>query len=386
MRKLIVLILFSFCLVTSQAQVYFTSGVDSLLREEFNSGRWKNVMNITDSIHKIDLGYHEAFEMAADAAYFLNKPFKQYNYLQHALQNFPTDSSILLKLANCYWATNQYSHANKLQVKLLKQGLLNETNKANTNLIHVDLGSKMSSNTSLYNNLNFIFIGSAFPIKSILTYHGITCLSQKSFYGSMIQLQYYSNTSIALKKAWKVNGMLHLADYNLTNYPSDLSGDEILSGKPYAIGLGISKLYKSFLLGVDIIKSNLNYKNQLQIISGISYYPFNNTKFILQVNANYLTEKSYLITSYQISYAPNKKMKIISNYLQANARNFTEQSAFLMHNSFDVTRNRYTVTATKKLSTSASISSILQIENKIETISNNRYQYLLIGIGFNKIF
>lgn len=386
MRKLIVFILFSFCLVSTQAQVNFASGVDSLLRQEFNNGRWKNVMHITDSLNKIDLGYHEGFEMAADAAYFLNKPFKQHNYLQHAIQNNPTDSAILIKLANCYWLTQQYSHANKLQYKLLKQGVLSEQNKAKVQAVQIDLGSKFSSNSSLYNNLNFVFLGSAFPIKSVLTYHGITYLSQKSFYGNIVQLQYYVYSSIAFKKSWRINGMIHLASYNLTNYPSELSGNRILSGNPYALGFGVTKLYNNFLLGVDVIKSTLNYQNQLQVITGITYYPFNNTKVALQVNANYLTEKSYLITSYQANYAPNKKLKITANYLQANARNFTEQGAFLLHNSFDVTRNRYALTATQQLSKSMSISGIFQVENKIETISNNNYQYTLLGIGIKKIF
>lgn len=386
MRKLIIFVLLNLGVLNIQAQVYFASDVDGLLRQEFNNGNWKKVIHITDSIYKIDLGYHEAFEMAADAAYFLNKPFKQHNYLQHALQNNPTDSTILIKLANCFWLTQQYSHANKLQFKLLKQGILSEQNKAKVHVVHVDLGSKLSSNTSLYNNLNFVFVGSAIPIKSMLTYHGITYLSQKSFYGNIVQLQYYVNSSIALKKSWKISGMLHLASYNLTNYPSELTGNRILSGDPYAIGLGVTKLHHNFLWGVDVIKSTLNYQNQLQIISGITYYPFNNTKVVLQANANYLTEKSYIISSYQLNYAPNKKLKITANYLQANARNFTEQGAFLLHNSFDVTRNRYALAATQQLSTSISLSGIFQLENKIETISNNKYQYTLLGVGIKKIF
>ena len=386
MHKLIPFILFSFCLTSAQAQVYFPSGVDSLLREEFNNGRWKNVIHITDSLQKIDLAYNEAFEMAANAAYFLNKPFKQHYYLQHALHNNPTDSIILLKLADCLWITQQYSHANKLQLKLLKGGILNQQNKVKVNATHVDIGSKLSSNSSLYNNLNFIFIGGAFPIKSILTYHGITYLSQKSFYGDMIQVQYYLNSSIALKKSWKLNGMLHLADYNLTNYPSELAGNRIISGKPYIVGLGVSKLNQNLLLGIDVVKSNLNYQNQFQVISAITYYPLNNTKLILLASANYLTEKSCLISSYQLTYSPTKTLKITSGYLQANARNFTEQGAFLMHNSLDVTRNRYTLTVNKHISPNTSLTSIFQLENKIETISNTNYQYILLSIGIKKIF
>ncbi len=386
MHKLTTLFILCFAFAGANSQVYYISGADSLLKEEYNKGSWKNVMQITDSIHKIGMGYHEAFEMAAEAAYILNKPFKQHTYLQHALQDFPTDSAVLLKLAYCFWTTKQYSHGNKIQYKLLKKRLLNEQNKVKINVVNFDIGSKISSNTSLYNNLNFVSVGTTFPIKFILTYHGITYLRQKSFYGDIAQIQYYLNSSIALRKGWKISGILHLAEYNLTNYPADLIGNQILSGDQYILGLGTSKLYKNCLFGVDVIKSNLNYKDQLQIVSGIIYYPLNNTKLILNIDANYLTEKSHTIASYRLTYSPIKSLNVSLSYLQANTRNFTEQNAFLVHNSFDITRNKYALSVTQHISKNIRIIGIFQLENKIETISNTNYQYTILGLGVKNIF
>ena len=217
-------------------------------------------------------------------------------------------------------------------------------------VVNFDIGNKISSNTSLYNNLNFVSVGTTFPIKFILTYHGITYLRQKSFYGDIAQIQYYLNSAIALKKGWKISGIVHLAEYNLTNYPADLSGNQILSGDQYVLGLGTSKLYRNCLFGVDVIKSNLNYKDQLQIISGITYYPLNNTKLIINIDANYLTEKSHIITSYRLTYSPIKSLNLSLSYLQANTRNFTEQNAFLLHNSFDITLNKYALSVTQQIS------------------------------------
>jgi hypothetical protein len=386
MHKLTILFLLCFAFVGANSQVYYISGADSLLKKEYNKGSWNNVIQITDSIHKIDMGYHEAYEMAADAAYILNKPFKQHTYLQHALQDYPTDSSVLLKLAYCFWATKQYGHGNKIQYKLLKEGLLSEQNKVKINVVNFDIGNKISSNTSLYNNLNFVSVGTTFPIKYILTYHGITYLRQKSFYGDIAQIQYYLNSAIALKKGWKISGIVHLAEYNLTNYPADLSGNQILSGDQYVLGLGTSKLYRNCLFGVDVIKSNLNYKDQLQIISGITYYPLNNTKLIINIDANYLTEKSHIITSYRLTYSPIKSLNLSLSYLQANTRNFTEQNAFLLHNSFDITRNKYALSVTQQISKNILLAGIFQLENKIETISNANYQYIILAIGIKNIF
>ena len=386
MYKLTSLFVLCFVFVCANSQVYYNSGVDKLIKEEYNKGNWKNVIQITDSIHKIGIGYHEAFEMAADAAYILNKPFKQHAYLQYALHDFPTDSAVLLKLAYCFWATQQYTHGNTAQYKLLKGGQLSEQNKVKNNVVNFDFGSKISNNTSLYNNLNFLSIGTTFPIKYLLTYHGITYLSQNSFYGDIAQIQYYLNTSLALKKGWKIIGIMHLAEYNLTNYPSDLTGNQILSGEQYVLGLGTSKLYKNCLFGINVIKSNLNYMDQLQIVSGITYYPLNNTKLILNIDANYLTEKSHIITSYKLNYSPINSLNIIVSYLQANTRNFTEQNAFLLHNSFDITRNRYALSITKHISKTIRITGIFQLENKIETISNTDYQYKILGLGIKNIF
>ena len=140
------------------------------------------------------------------------------------------------------------------------------------------------------------------------------------------------------------------------------------------------------MFGVDVIKSNLNYKDQLQIVSGIIYYPLNNTKLILNIDANYLTEKSHTIASYRLTYSPIKSLNVSLSYLQANTRNFTEQNAFLVHNSFDITRNKYALSVTQHISKNIRIIGIFQLENKIETISNTNYQYTILGLGVKNIF
>jgi hypothetical protein len=343
-------------------------------------------MHLNDSLHKINMGYHEGYELAANAAFMMNKPFKQQNYLEHALYNNPTDRMLLYKLSQCFWQTQQYNHAVRLQHKLLKNGLISRSELIKSNVVHVDFGSKISNKTSLYNNMNFVFIGSAFAVKSLLTYHGITYLSQRSFYGNMMQVQYYLNTAWPIKNGWKIHGVLHALKYNITNYSSDLSGNQILSGNPFVFGGGVSKLYKNISLSIDAIKGDLNYNNQLQITPSITYYPLSNSKIIIQGSGNYLTEKSHLITSSQITIAPTKSLKIITGYLHANARNYTEQPAFLVNNSFDITKNRYSVTIMHNISTDLSITGIFQLENKKETITNTPYQYTLYGIGIRNIF
>lgn len=386
MYRLVFFILLIFAGVFTKAQPLYTSGIDSLLRTEYDQKRWKSIMHLTDSLHKIDMGYHEAYEMAADAAFMLNKPFKQQNYLEHALHNYPTDSAVLYKLSQCLWQTQQYNHAVRLQHQLTKTCILHRSDKIKSNVIHVDFGSKVSNNTSLYNNMNFVFIGSAFAVKSLLTYHGITYLTQRSFYGSMMQAQYYFNTGWAMKNGWKIYGIVHALKYNITHYSSDLSGNQILSGSPIVYGGGVSKLYKNISLNIDAIKGDLNHNNQLQVTPSASYYPLSNNKIILYGSVNYLTEKSHVITSAQLTVAPTKSLKITTGYLHANARNFTEQHAFLVHNSFDITKNRYSITLMQKVSSGLSISGIFQLENKIETFTNTPYQYTLYGLGLRNIF
>lgn len=386
MHKLIIFILISCTSVVVTAQTFFVSKTDSILRASFANGNYKNVMHLTDSLHKTDAAYFDTYQLAAAAAYLDNKMFKQNHYLKIALQNAPADSITQTHLFYNYLATQQYAQAQKMQHQLVKSNKMLASNKVNLTMLQTDAGVKISSDKSLYNNMWFGFIGAAIPLKSILSYHAITYLNQKNPFGDINQIQYYLNLPFALKKGWQINLATHLIHYNITNYNPLLINDQLATATPILVGGGISKHNKNVQYSLNAYYSNLNQQIQFQIVPSVLYYPFSNTKLSMQLDVNYLTEKNHLAPFVQVVYLPTTKLKITAGYTHANAKNYSELNGLLVNNSFDATTNRYALNVAYQLTNRLGASVVTQLENKTETYTNYAYQYFIVGLGIKYTF
>ncbi len=386
MLKLVSLILICCTGIVATAQTYFASKSDSVLRASFAIGNYKKVMHLTDSLHKIDAAYFDAYQFAAAAAYLNNNMFKQNRYLNFALKNAPTDSTTQAHLFYNYLATQQYVQAQKMQHQLVKSNKILASNKVNLTLLQTDAGVKISSDKSLYNNMWYGFVGASIPIKSVLSYHAITYLNQKNLFGDINQIQYYLNLPFALKKGWQINVATHLIHYNITNYSTLLFNSALATATPILVGGGISKINENIQYSLNAYYSTLNQQKQFQIIPSFLYYPFSNTKLSMQFDVNYFTEKNHLAPFIQVVYLPSTKLKITAGYTHANAKNYSELNGLLVNNSFDATTNRYALNVAYQLTNHLGIVAVTQLENKTETYTQKAYQYSIVGLGIKYTF
>jgi hypothetical protein len=191
--------------------------------------------------------------------------------------------------------------------------------------------------------------------------------------------------TIPLRKNWNLSPAFHWIQFNIKN-STQLIPDSALNGQPVIFGLSISKLYKSILYNIGMYNSTLNQETQFQIQPAITWFPFSNNTVSLNTTFNYLTEKNVLTASYSATVFPIKSVSITLAYLRANTRFYSEQSGYLVNNSFDLTKDRIMSIVNWNMTTKWIMYGVYLHEKKVENVFETPYTYNMGLIGFKKIF
>ncbi|MFN7312297.1 MAG: hypothetical protein ACK5UI_02340 [Bacteroidota bacterium] len=375
------IILFLFSSTFSNAQSFFKSKNDSIAFGYNWYGQYKTTLQFCDSLIELKLGYYELYLTAAYAANQLKKPLLEQGYLLKAQNENPQDTAIRQLLIINHIQNNQYHQAVRINNQLKKIRL--EQKLSPIHLIHTETGIKLSNNDSLYKPLYYQQIGIGAKIGTVIWYNAITHISQQAYYGDINQWQYYSSAQFSFAKNWNVISTVHLLSFKTTNVP-ELYANNIPKENPWATSITVSKSNKNFTYTLGTVYSKMNKDEQLQFQPQITWWPFYNNRFMLQTGLNYLTENNKLQTNITTAFRPIEALNITCTYAYLNAKNFTEQNAYLVNNSFDFTLNRFQMMASYEGAKGWSPYLFYQLETKEEFDFKINYQLHMIMAGVRK--
>ena len=268
-------------------------------------------------------------------------------------------------------------------------------------LAYLEVGKKISGNTTLFSDANYFQIGFNHRLgRSLSVSHAYSSYTQTTSFGEINQNQYYLGLQVPIAKTWLITPSAHLLSYKLETEYSYVPSQPPFASTPKAIteiskynetNLVVSIAAKKVTSVVDIIPalsySNLNKRDQLQGSLTVNLYPFGSNKFSLGSTA--IVQKDSAVSGFGyrflMNYQPIRTFKLTATYYNGNMLNYNEDNGFVVNNSFYYTNYKIAIIPELQLSKRVSIYSVFQHENKSESnfINNFNYTTILFGLKLN---
>ncbi len=379
-----VLLLSAFSSISTFAQ--YESAAEQELDSLYINGSYQQVILHTSSFQKSGtILSPDAWKTAAKAAYVLNKTIKQQYYLQQALNDNPFDSAALVHLYYCQLQNKNYTHAQSLLHHIRKHELLNPAYELPNQMLSVAAGTKNSS-SSLYQPLYFGELNISAPVGKLSSFHAIGYLTQNTHFGDISQFYYYGNLGIALPHNFAVTPAIQMAQYHISNYPVEYTGNPLLKSTSWVLGVEVRKQIRSLQLTLSPQRTDINQQIQYQYNLGATWFASGNTNFVISAQASYLSAPKLMVPSFSSSVKLHKRVQLWGSWLYAHTTNFTEQNGLILNNTFDVTKTKWATGTSILLSPKVVVEFIFQQERKTEEISQTDYLLHLFMIKTKTAF
>ena len=164
----------------------------------------------------------------------------------------------------------------------------------------------------------------------------------------------------------------------------------IVSKSNYFIGsLSVQKAYRKLTISLGTTFSNMSGKNQYLHSGFASYNVFGNSKLVIGLTEYIHTSDDYKTTNSSYTpflyVQPINKLSIKVSYLSNIKNNIIEENGYLVNNSPDLTKNRFSILANVTINKHISIYGLYQLESKQEAVQlfNYRYNVIVGGIKIN---
>lgn len=350
--------------------------------------------------------------------------YEKKNYLlalghfKQALKFNSSDELAQEYLYYCYFYNGMYTEARLLSRNFssdLAKKIGIDT-KSPIDFVVIEGGTKLSDSVSYYDvnkktsanyfdPATYIQAGLAHNIKNrVSLFHAFTYFKQKSFIGTINQTQYFLKAAIPLKNDFLISPSFHYVGIGLSTesvvvvtppQPPPPPGLPLItntitttasSHSNYFVGsLAIQKTCKKFTFSVGSTVSNMSNVTQFIHSGAACFYVFGNSKLVLGC-ADYLhTINTYSTLNNSIApfiyVQPFNRLSIKASYLINSGNNIIEDNGYLVNNSPDLTKSRWSLLANVVLSKHVSIYGLYQFENKTESVQSFNYHYNVIVGG-----
>jgi hypothetical protein len=273
-------------------------------------------------------------------------------------------------------------------------------------------GTKISDSAYYYNkgtNSKSNFFNPAVYLQTGLTHyinkhttltHALTYFNQTASIGTITQFQYYINAGFSLNNNWHLSPSIHWVNLGNTTQintpppptfpPQPPRVQTIKTVNNYFVGsVEIQKRVTNLTISLGTTISNMNGTTQLIHSGGINVSPLGNTKLLFGLNAYLHTTTSYatLNTALSpfVSFDPVKKLTVKLSYLINQNDNFIEQNGYIINNSPDLTKSRFSVLINGNVNKHLTIYGLYQSEQKQEVVQLFNYKYAVFVAGLKII-
>ena len=281
---------------------------------------------------------------------------------------------------------------------------------SNVSMVFVEGGTKISDSANYYNkstNTKSNFFDPAVYVQAGLSHyvgekgasllHAVTYFSQRSHTGTLSQFQYYLQASIPLKHDWTIMPSLHwvnLSNTTTSNFPLPPGGpggptppsQTVKTVNNYFVAsMAVQKRMDYVTLGLGTGYSNMNGVTQLNHYGSLSISPLGNQSFVFGATAYVHTTDSYstINTAFApfLYFEPIKRLSIKAAYFSNQNDNIIEDNGYLVNNSPDLTKSRWSLMLTGQVSNHVSIYGLYQSEQKQEYTQKFNYKYSVFVAG-----
>ena len=254
--------------------------------------------------------------------------------------------------------------------------------------------------SNYYNNALYFQAGLGHYVgKQASLMHAITYFKQDAQQINVTQFQYYLKGAFPLKKNWIFSPSLHWV--NLSN-TIDLTNaaPQVPPGAPmppartqtvksvnnYFVGsFLLQKRMNNLTLGLGATFSNMGDTTQIIHSGFISVAPLGNTRFIMGATVYMHTLNSYSTINYSyvpfLYFEPFSKLSVKLSYLANQKDNIVEENGYLINNSIDFTKSRFSVLLNGTVSRHLTVYGLYQSEQKQEPVQKLNYKYNVFVAG-----
>jgi len=376
----------------SKAQETVSSQVvDKISYQLFELGYWTDLIDYAeDAIVKGENFYY--LQIRLGIAYYELKEYRQALYHFEKAKTLQAPDDVLNEyLYYCYIYNNQYEQALKLS-KHFNKHLLDATATNHPSIIifaNIEGGTKIPSDT-FYKPMYYTQTGLTFRAgRNMTAYAAYTYITQKNYYATLQQQQYYLTVNIPLAHSWLLSPAVHVLSYSFSEVNPLLS---LSAASPIVAGLSAQKNYKNFKCEVRTSYSNLSNEKQYMQHIEVTHYPLSDNTIAFNSGISFLSNDSsgknsfHTLVNVGAKYYPLKKLSLSASYLYANTKNFNEQNAYLVNNSGDETGHRINVNFDWSFSKHMSLYGIYFSETKTESYTQKAYGYNAGILGLKMIF
>ncbi|MBI3520709.1 MAG: hypothetical protein HY062_15330 [Bacteroidetes bacterium] len=259
-------------------------------------------------------------------------------------------------------------------------------------------------------------VGLSHSIKNrVSLFHALTYFNQKTFVNTVNQYQYYLKGSVPLKGNFSIAGSVHYINlkvaseskYTVTDtlwppgvpphsqpppgappYKTATTSTTIANSSQsnYFVGsLAAYKTIQKWTFGLGTTVSNMSNVTQYIHSGSLSYAAFGNSKLVLGCTAYVHTVDNYSTTELSpapfIYIQPIHRLSLKISYLSNTNNNIIEDNGYLVNNSPDLTKTRYSALLNVTLTKHVALYGLYQLEYKHEAQQAFDYRYNVIVAG-----
>jgi len=387
-RLIIYIILISASLGVKAQDSMSIASTEEISKDLFLKKDWNQLIDFSKKALSDNIDFY-FLRLRLGIAYYELKEYRGALFHFEKAYSMSSEYQVLKEyLYYCYIFTEQYSQALKITNSFSSE-TLKKTKTEDPSyifLLHSEYGIKFSSNDSLYKPLNYFQVGFSFRIgRTITAYNAYSYLTQITYYGTLVQQQYYLTINIPLKNSWVLSPAIHYM-----NYSDNDSSKSSTTSIPGILSFALSKNLKDFLFSISATVSNLNNENQFQENLNVKYFPLPDNLLSVNAGTGFFTNSAG-ITLKLLPYAGFKyyftpRFSISSTYLLAGVSSFTEHNGYLINNSPDITHDRLSFNGDLNIYKNFNIYIIYLHETKTAKYISKNYTYDMALAGIKLIF
>lgn len=408
---LIILLFVSFATKSIAQDTLNSAIVEQKTYQLYLDKNWSGLIKYgNNAVHN---GYNYFYlQLRIGIAYFEKKNYSlAEGYFREALKFNSEDELTLEYLYYCYiymgrnedarLLSKRFSNSLSVKTGTDKQSsvgfiMIEGGTKITDSISYYDVSRKTSSN--YFNPAFYLQFGLNHYIKNRASvFHALTYFNQQSFISRISQSQYYMKVAVPIKHNWLITPAVHFIHIKNT-YDIKAPPPPIHNGQPpkpqifiietrsnYFVGsLAIQKVINKFTLSLGTTVSNMSNVTQYIHSGFISYSVMGNSKFVMGCTGYVHTSDSYSSSNLALApfiyIQPVKQLSLKLSYLYNSKNNFIEDNGYLVNNSADLTKTRYSALLNLSISKHVALYGLYQLEYKYEAMQHFNYRYnVLVG-------
>jgi hypothetical protein len=380
----------------------------------YNDKKWNELLALGKRALALNYDYYY-MQMRVGTAYYEKKNYcAAERYFRRALELNSFDDLPREYLYYCYVFTGRSDQARLLSRSFSKKlaAKTGTDKKSSVDFFMVEAGTKVSDSVSYYdahkqsydnffNPAIYFHAGlNHFIQNRVSLFHAVTFFNQSTFLGLTHQRQYYLRIGIPFKNSWSIAPAFHVVGLSVdTRVPSGpppmpgmppKQGTTVTTSNSYYIGsLAIEKMVKKTSMALTNTISGMSGVTQYLHSGMISHYLIGNSKIVVGAVGYLHTINNYKSLNFSYSpflyWQPADRFSLRLSYLANQSNNIIEYNGYIVNNSPDLTKQRYSALATIGVSKSVSLYGLYQLEFKQESVQSFNYKYNVIVVGLKVV-